>query len=73
MRTWHSLALSGEGPATGPFAKAAASGADVVILDLEDAVGPNQKTEAREHVRAWPDLVVIRSVPAARAGDPGDL
>ena len=29
------------------FAKAAASGADAVILDLEDAVGPNAKSKAR--------------------------
>ncbi|GAA3796344.1 MULTISPECIES: HpcH/HpaI aldolase/citrate lyase family protein [Amycolatopsis] len=35
------------------FAKAAASGCDVVVLDLEDAVGPDQKVQAREHVRAW--------------------
>jgi citrate lyase subunit beta / citryl-CoA lyase len=35
------------------FAKAAASGTDVVVLDLEDAVAPEQKPEAREHVRAW--------------------
>ncbi|UUV31316.1 CoA ester lyase [Amycolatopsis roodepoortensis] len=35
------------------FAKAAASGADVVILDLEDAVAPDRKEAAREHVRAW--------------------
>ncbi|WP_181776071.1 HpcH/HpaI aldolase/citrate lyase family protein [Amycolatopsis pittospori] len=35
------------------FAKAAASGADVVILDLEDAVGPGHKEAAREHVRTW--------------------
>jgi citrate lyase subunit beta/citryl-CoA lyase len=36
-------------PATRPdrFAKAAASGADRVILDLEDAVAPNEKIEAR--------------------------
>ncbi|WP_431873539.1 HpcH/HpaI aldolase/citrate lyase family protein [Amycolatopsis sacchari] len=27
--------------------------ADVVVLDLEDAVGPDQKVAAREHVRAW--------------------
>lgn len=45
--------LFAPGHRPGRFAKAAASGADVVILDLEDAVGPNQKTEAREHVRAW--------------------
>jgi citrate lyase subunit beta / citryl-CoA lyase len=35
------------------FGKAAASGADLVILDLEDAVSPGRKGEAREHVRAW--------------------
>ena len=35
------------------FAKAAASGADAVILDLEDAVGPNDKDAARDHVTAW--------------------
>lgn len=35
------------------FAKATASGADVVILDLEDAVGTDRKVEAREHVRVW--------------------
>ncbi|MBB5850712.1 HpcH/HpaI aldolase/citrate lyase family protein [Amycolatopsis umgeniensis] len=35
------------------FAKAAAGGAGVVILDLEDAVGPDRKETAREHVRAW--------------------
>ncbi|WP_410582182.1 HpcH/HpaI aldolase/citrate lyase family protein [Amycolatopsis sp. lyj-108] len=35
------------------FAKAAASGADVVILDLEDAVAPDRKEAAREHVRTW--------------------
>jgi len=35
------------------FGKAVDSGADVVILDLEDAVAPGRKREAREHVRAW--------------------
>lgn len=35
------------------FAKAAASGADVVVLDLEDAVAPERKTEARQHIREW--------------------
>lgn len=35
------------------FGKAAASGADIVILDLEDAVAANRKREAREHGRAW--------------------
>ena len=35
------------------FAKAEASGADAVVLDLEDAVAPADKARAREHVRAW--------------------
>lgn len=35
------------------FPKAVKSGADVVILDLEDAVGQNLKEEARSHVREW--------------------
>ncbi|MER7502662.1 CoA ester lyase [Nonomuraea pusilla] len=35
------------------FAKAAASGADVVIIDLEDAVAPARKDEARENVVAY--------------------
>ncbi|GHE89137.1 citryl-CoA lyase [Amycolatopsis deserti] len=35
------------------FAKAAASGCDVVVLDLEDAVGADSKAEARQHVRSW--------------------
>jgi citrate lyase subunit beta/citryl-CoA lyase len=35
------------------FAKAAASGADAIILDLEDAVAPDRKVAAREAVRAY--------------------
>lgn len=35
------------------FAKALASGADCVIVDLEDAVPPEQKVAARETVRMW--------------------
>jgi len=37
------------------FAKAAASGADVVIVDLEDAVAAADKDAARAHVGAWLD------------------
>lgn len=37
------------------FAKAAESGADVVIIDLEDAVVPDEKEEARRNVVAWLD------------------
>lgn len=35
------------------FAKAAAAGAGAIILDLEDAVAPEDKDAAREHVAAW--------------------
>jgi citrate lyase subunit beta/citryl-CoA lyase len=35
------------------FDKAYASGADVVILDLEDLVAPEAKTMAREYVARW--------------------
>ncbi|MGV8825863.1 HpcH/HpaI aldolase/citrate lyase family protein [Methylibium petroleiphilum] len=35
------------------FAKALASGADAVIVDLEDAVAPEAKTTARSHVAQW--------------------
>lgn len=35
------------------FGKATAAGADVVVLDLEDAVAADRKREAREHVRDW--------------------
>ena len=35
------------------FSKALASGADSVIIDLEDAVPPDNKAAARETVRHW--------------------
>src|SRR5262245_40169372 len=35
------------------FDKALAAGADAIILDLEDAVSPEGKDEARAHVAAW--------------------
>lgn len=35
------------------FDKAAAAGADAIIIDLEDAVSPNDKQQAREAVRTW--------------------
>jgi malyl-CoA/(S)-citramalyl-CoA lyase len=43
------LVVPGATPAL--FAKAARSAADVVILDLEDAVAPDDKVKARENVR----------------------
>ncbi|GAA1248461.1 CoA ester lyase [Prauserella halophila] len=35
------------------FEKASASGADLVVLDLEDAVAPERKDAARDHVAEW--------------------
>ena len=35
------------------FAKALASGAHSVIVDLEDAVSAEAKASARQHIRAW--------------------
>lgn len=46
-------------PATRPerFAKALASGADAVIIDLEDAVAPADKDQARARLAAaWPEF-----------------
>ncbi len=37
------------------FAKAAAAGADGILLDLEDAVAAPDKAAARDHVRQWLD------------------
>ena len=48
-RTW--LFVPGNRPER--FDKAAVAGADVVILDLEDAVAPSDKDAARERVAAW--------------------
>ncbi|MFG3438153.1 HpcH/HpaI aldolase/citrate lyase family protein [Nonomuraea sp. NPDC047897] len=47
--TW--LYVPGDRPER--FAKAVASGADVVIIDLEDAVAPARKDEARANVAAY--------------------
>lgn len=50
------------------FAKAASSGADVVIVDLEDAVAGEDKSRARAHVEEW--LGAGRDV-AVRINPPG--
>lgn len=40
------------------FDKALRSGADAVVLDLEDSVPPEQKAQAREAIcHAWPDML----------------
>ena len=54
------------------FDKAAASGADAVILDLEDSVAPARRDAAREHVTTW--LASARDVDAqVRIGSLDDL
>lgn len=45
------LFVPGNRPAR--FDKACSAGADVVILDLEDAVAPAEKSSAREAINAW--------------------
>jgi citrate lyase subunit beta / citryl-CoA lyase len=62
------------------FAKAAQSGADAVILDLEDAVPPADKASAREAIgRQWSPLLalgvplVVRVNAADSAAWPEDL
>jgi citrate lyase subunit beta/citryl-CoA lyase len=58
------------------FGKAAAAGADAVILDLEDAVAPDRKDQAREHVRAWlgqGNLAVVRINAAGTPWHAGDV
>ncbi len=58
------------------YAKAASSGADVVIIDLEDAVAPGDKSGAREAVlsalRPRPDTSAETALRAlVRINDPG--
>lgn len=63
------------------FAKALASGADLVILDLEDAVAPDRKAGARDAIRqVWPTLsdadrgrLLLRSNPSTTADWTDDL
>lgn len=56
------------------FAKAAAAGPDIVLIDLEDAVGPSAKIAAREHTRRWlsegkPAMVRINGTDTDWYGD----
>jgi citrate lyase beta subunit len=60
------LFVSGERPER--FPKAMAAGADLVCIDLEDAVHPDRKAEARLAVLAW--LQAYTQAPRA-AGSPG--
>ena len=52
--------LFGPGSNTKLFAKMAASAADVINLDLEDSVGPNDKEVARANVIAAISLGIPR-------------
>ena len=67
------LFVPGDRP--GRFAKAVASGADGVILDLEDAVAPPDKDDARSHVAQWlaggPPRRWYASTPSIRHGSGG--
>ncbi len=49
MRSW----LFVPGDSEKKLGKAAATGADVIIVDLEDSVAPSNKTRARELARDW--------------------
>jgi len=61
------------------YAKALASGADAVIIDLEDAVAASAKDSARESLAAWLDRggetsgIVVRINDAASAAFDADL
>lgn len=48
----HRSELAVPGSTTGLFEKAAKSAADVIFLDLEDAVAPDEKVQARRNVMA---------------------
>lgn len=55
------------------FAKAVATGAELVILDLEDAVAPARKAYARESVVQWLSDGVTGPVIQVRVNGPEDL
>ncbi len=53
------------------FAKAVRSGADAVVLDLEDAVPPSAKATARSAIEAvWPDLRALGVPLVVRINSP---
>ncbi|MFF5140096.1 HpcH/HpaI aldolase/citrate lyase family protein [Streptomyces sp. NPDC013157] len=58
------------------FDKAASSGADLVIIDLEDAVAPEDKDRARDNAVAWLALgnrAVVRINPTGTPWSESDL
>ncbi|UZK70703.1 CoA ester lyase [Sphingomonas sp. S1-29] len=68
MRLRSLLFVPGDRPER--FVKAAASGADAIILDLEDSVTPARKDDARAAVADW--LAAERTVPAIVRINPVD-
>lgn len=52
------------------FVKAAETGAGLVILDLEDAVAPENKDEARANAAAWAATGTVCAVRVNAAGSP---
>lgn len=54
------------------FDKAVAAGADLVVLDLEDAVVPEAKDAARDHVVAWLTKGGSAAVRINAGGEMGD-
>lgn len=59
------------------FSRAAAAGADAIVLDLEDAVAPHHKDAARGHVASWladpPAASAVRINPVGSAWHDADL
>lgn len=51
------------------FAKALASGADAVVLDLEDAVAADAKADARQAIAAWAAAGIERARGVVRIND----
>lgn len=51
------------------FDKAASAGADLVVLDLEDAVAPDAKDRARDEVVAWLRTVTVTAAVRVNAAD----
>lgn len=51
------------------FDKAAAAGADLVVLDLEDAVAPEAKDRARDEVAGWLRTTTVPTAVRVNAAD----
>ncbi len=64
------LAVPGSQPQL--FEKAAKSGADVVFLDLEDAVAPDDKAQARKNILR-PSVILIGETRRYPYGSTGSI